>query len=300
MRYAARAPLRIDFGGGWTDVPEYSRVHGGAVLSAAITRYVRGSIARPAADGVAHVLRGDRSYLSYSLDVPTGAGLGASAAQTVLWVTLVKTTIANVSDRAEVAEIACEIARLLGVEGGKQDEYSSALGGVNLFTFSDTVHSERLSLSTSFADELRSRLVLVYCGARRFSGRLHEQVWARYRLGDADVLDSLGKLSRVARDMKGALEAQDLQGFGELLTENWECQKVLHPSISTPRLDEIVTAALAGGALGGKACGAGGGGCLVFLAKSGEEERLRQILKRGKSSIIEFDFDTYGVHLTKG
>jgi D-glycero-alpha-D-manno-heptose-7-phosphate kinase len=300
VRYTARAPLRIDFGGGWTDVSIYAESEGGAVLNAAITRYVRGSIARPELSGVLHPLRGDRSYVSYTLDLPSGAGLGASAAQTVLWVTLVKTTIANVSDRREIAEIACQIGSLLGILGGKQDEYASALGGIRYYTFRDTVQAEQLDLGSVLTEELRSRLVLVYSGASRLSGSIHEHVWGGFRAGEPGVAGALASLRRLAREMKDALLSHDLDTFGDLLTENWESQKALHPSVTNPQLDDIFDLARRFGARGGKACGAGGGGCLVFLSSSGQSERLRQAFKDRKLQVIDFDFDTYGVHLRKG
>lgn len=300
MRYTARAPLRIDFGGGWTDVPLYAETEGGAVLNAAITRYVRGTISRPAPGGMLHALRGDRSYLSYQLDLPTGAGLGASAAQTVLWVTLVKTTIANVSDRREIAEIACQVGALLGIVGGKQDEYASALGGITYFTFGAGVHAERLDLDPDFVQALRARLVLVYSGAQRLSGSIHEHVWDRYRQGDAGVVGALASLRQLAADMRASLLAHDLEAFGDQLTDNWEKQKALHPTVTNPEVDDIVELALRHGARGGKACGAGGGGALIFLVAAGETERLRQALQSRRLQVIDFDFDSYGVHLSKG
>jgi D-glycero-alpha-D-manno-heptose-7-phosphate kinase len=300
MRYKARAPLRIDFGGGWTDVPIYAEREGGAVLSAAITRYARGFIARPEAHGVIRALRGDRSYVSYTLDVPPGSGLGGSAAQTVLWVTLVKTTIANVSDRREIAEIACRVESLLGILGGKQDEYASAFGGINFFTFGKDVEAERLDLSPSLLNDLRSRLVLVYSGESRISGSIHERVWGRFLDGEPAALDALHALRRLASELKEALVSGDLDSFGELLTENWRRQKQLDASVTDRTVNDVFDFALANGAMGGKACGAGGGGCLVFLSRAGRHEELREAMSRRGLKTIEFDFDTYGVHLTKG
>ena len=300
MRYKARAPLRIDFAGGWTDVPFYAEEHGGAVLNAAITHYAHGHISQPSGEGLLRALRGDRSYVSYTIDVPPGSGLGTSAAQTVLWVTLVKTPVANVSDRREIAEIACQIARLLGIVGGKQDEYASALGGISYFTFGDTVEAERLELDRATVADFRSRLVLVYSGATRTSGSIHERVWARYRAGEAPVIAALHRLRQLAGEMREALLGHDLQSFGSLLNENWACQKALDPSVSYPELDGLVEFARANGAIGGKACGAGGGGCLVFLSGEGETERLSTALSSRGLRLLDVDFDAYGVFLTKG
>ena len=300
MRYKARAPLRIDFGGGWTDVPYYSDEHGGAVLNAAITQYAHGSISQLERDGFLPRIRRDRTGLSYTVDVPPGSGLGTSAAQTVLWVALVKTTIANTADRREVAQIACQIGQMLGIVGGKQDEYASALGGISFLTFGDSVEAERLELDPAFVDDLRSRLILVYSGASRMSGSIHERVWARYRSGEEGVVTALHRLRELAGEMKEALLTRDLQSFGQLLDENWACQKALDPTVTYPDLDSLMELAAASGSIGGKACGAGGGGCLVFLAKEGEKERLLGVLQTRGLQMIGFDFDTYGVHLTKG
>jgi D-glycero-alpha-D-manno-heptose-7-phosphate kinase len=217
----------------------------------------------------------------------------------VLWVALVKTTIANVADRTEIAEIACQIGGLLGIVGGKQDEYASALGGISYFTFRDTVRAERLELDRAFAEELRSRLVLVYSGASRVSGAIHEHVWARYRRGEPRVISALHRLRELADEMRDTLVTHDLDAFGRLLSENWECQTHLDSSVSYSELDAVIDLAGSSGALGGKACGAGGGGCLVFLAREGETERLRSSLVHAGLRSLDVGFDTYGVHLRK-
>jgi D-glycero-alpha-D-manno-heptose-7-phosphate kinase len=300
MRLKARAPLRIDFAGGWTDVPFFAEDKGGAVLNAAITHYVTGYIARPDVTGVLHTLRGDRSYVSYSLDLPSGSGLGASAAQNVLWLAMVKTSINNTSSRSEIAEMACRLSEMLGILGGKQDEYAAALGGIHFFSFDGVVEAQPLDLPLSFQDELRSRLVLVYSGKSRLSGSIHEHVWSSYKAGHAPVNAALDGLKRVAQEMKVALEQQNLEVFSDLLNQNWAYQKELHPSVTSPELDDLFEFAFAHGVQGGKACGAGGGGCCVFAVEADGSDRLRAALKTRKLDVIDFDFDTYGVFVSKG
>jgi D-glycero-alpha-D-manno-heptose-7-phosphate kinase len=311
MRYEARAPLRIDFAGGWSDIPIFAEAEGGAVLNAAITRYATGFISRPETANVPGIagpsmagsllskLRGDRSYVSYTLDLPVGAGLGASAAQMVLWATLVKTPIANVSDRCQIAEIACELAKLMGILGGKQDEYAAALGGINFLTFGDSVRAERLSVDTSFLDTLRSRLVLVYTGESRLSSDIHEGVWERYRSGEHVVVEALRRLAEIATEMKTAMLAGDAESFAGLMNENWSSQKALHPSVTNERIEEIMDLAMRNGGIAGKACGAGGGGCLILVSAENRGQELRQALAGARVQVIDFDFDTYGVHLKK-
>jgi D-glycero-alpha-D-manno-heptose-7-phosphate kinase len=300
MRLKARAPLRIDFAGGWTDVPFYAEDKGGVVVNAAITRYVTGHIARPDATGILHALRGDRSYASYSLDLPSGSGLGSSAAQNVLWLAMVKTSINNTSSRSEIAEMACRLSEMLGILGGKQDEYAAALGGIHSFSFDGTVEAQRLELPLPFQDELRSRLVLVYSGKSRLSGSIHEHVWTSYTAGHGPVLAALNGLKRVALEMKDALQQRNLEVFSDLLNQNWTYQKELHPSVTSTDLDHLFDFAFAHGARGGKACGAGGGGCCVFAVEAGGADRLRAALKTRKLEVIDFDFDTYGVFVSKG
>lgn len=300
MRLKARAPLRIDFAGGWTDVPFYANEKGGAVLNAAITRYVTGHIARPDTTGILHALRGDRSYASYSLDLPSGSGLGSSAAQNVLWLALVKTSINNTSSRSEIAEMACHLSEMLGILGGKQDEYAAALGGIHFFSFDGTVKAQRLELSLPFRDEMRSRLVLVYSGRSRISGSIHDHVWSRYRTGNQTVHAALDGLKRVAGEMKDALDEQNLDDFSKLLSENWAYQKELHTSVTNTDLDDLFEFAGRYGAQGGKACGAGGGGCCLFAVEAGGSERLRAAFQTRKLNVIDFDFDSYGVYVTKG
>lgn len=299
MHYRARAPLRVDFAGGWTDVPLYAEAEGGAVVNAAITLYATGHIVRPEGGARPRLFGGGRSSVSYQVDAPPSAGLGASAAQTVLWVTLVKTTIANTSERREIAEIACQISDLLGILGGKQDEYASALGGVNFLTFGASVDVERLELGASFLAQLRSRLVLVYSGQSRLSTSVHQEVWERYRRKEASAVEALSSLRRLAGEMRRALVAGNLDALGELLTENWANQRRLDPSVTNSTLDHIFDVARHNGAQGGKACGAGGGGCLLFATAEGEKERLVEAFEKMRLSVLDFDFDTYGVHLKK-
>lgn len=238
--------------------------------------------------------------MSYSLDLPAGAGLGASAAQTVLWTTLVHTTIANVADRREIAEIAWRIGNLLGILGGKQDEYSSALGGINYMTFGHEVGVERITLDSRMVDDLRSRLVLAHTGETRISSDVHVAVWDRYRAGDATVIHALRELKRTAGELREVLIGGHFDRLAALVDQNWNAQKALTSWSTTPATDALLELAGRNGAIAGKACGAGGGGCVLLIARGQEGPRLAAALRSRKVRILEFGFDTYGVHLRKG
>ncbi|GAC1403576.1 MAG: GHMP kinase [Chloroflexota bacterium] len=299
MRYEARAPLRIDFAGGWTDDVLFAQEEGGAVTSAAINQYAHGYTSWPVRGGPIAVLRSDRSYLSYSTDLPLDAGLGALGAQIVLWATLTKVPIANTSSRTEIAEMACGIAQTLNILDGRQDQYTSAIGGIVHITFSDTVQAERLEFDPAFLDTLRSRLVLAYGGPHGTSAGLAESVWSRYLSGDKHVTDALRHMRTIGNAVPDALHAHDIEGLAALIGDNWKQQKVLYPSTIRAYADGVIEFAERNGALAGKCCGREPAGALLFVAAAGSVPQLRTALKSRGIHTIDFDIDTYGVHLKK-
>jgi D-glycero-alpha-D-manno-heptose-7-phosphate kinase len=167
-------------------------------------------------------------------------------------------------------------------------------------SFSAGVHVERIEPRLSFVDDVRSRLVLVYTGRSRVARVVVDRVSSRYRAGEPAVAAALAGLKRTAEAMRAAILAEDLGAMGGLLLENWSYQKELDESVSNRELDGVFELALRNGALGGKACGMGGGGCVVFLSGPADGERLRSALRGRHLTVIDFDFDSYGVFVTKG
>jgi D-glycero-alpha-D-manno-heptose-7-phosphate kinase len=120
--------------------------------------------------------------------------------------------------------------------------------------------------------------VLVYTGLSRISGDTITAVRDAYLAGDARVVHALARTRTLARDMAAALRAEDLDTLGILVGEQWTHQRALHESISTPRIEAIVAAAARAGALGTKALGASGGGCVLAIAADGREDELARAL----------------------
>jgi len=286
MKITARAPVRVDLAGGWTDVHYFTDCEAGAVLNMAINRYVRGELARAALD----------FRVTYHTDIPPGAGLGASAALNVVWLALVNAALGRQLSREELAEQAYRLEDLLGVTGGKQDQYAAALGGINFFRFQEgAVHVEPLSLSDETVRRLQERLVLVYSGEPRLSGDIHERVWGGYRSGKTKVAAALRRLAAIAFEMREALVCGDLGSFGALLDENWRCQKDLHPSMTNETVEGLFRVAERAGAISGKACGAGGGGCLLFWCEEGAASRVASVLRDAAPQVIDFSLDRDGL-----
>jgi D-glycero-alpha-D-manno-heptose-7-phosphate kinase len=324
----ARAPLRIDLAGGWTDVAPYCRRAGGAVVNVAITLYAhvqvrprRGGVnlhavdlgaavtARRAAelrpDGELGLLKAAARRLGPSTgfevqtasDAPPGSGLGGSGA---LGVALVAAFAALEGARPMPAEVAQRAHRLeaedAGIVGGKQDQYAAALGGFQFLEFGDrSVSATRLDPPADRARELERHLVLCYSGASRLSAETHARVWQRYADGDAATVRALDGLRACAFEMRDAVAGGDVARTGEIVARNWAHQLALAEGMRTDAMRALEQAAAGAGAVGGKACGAGSGGCMVFVARAGRAFAVAEALRAAGATVLRFAFDGTGV-----
>jgi D-glycero-alpha-D-manno-heptose-7-phosphate kinase len=283
MTKRAKAPLRIDLAGGWTDVPEFADAEGGAVVNVTIDRFVRAA------------LGGDQ--LTYEHDVAAG-GLGSSACELVLAEALRNPD----ADLDDIAEAAFAAERAAGVIGGRQDQYAACYGGLSFMTFrrasseAGPVRIERLQLAEPLMLGLQRRLVLVDSGVARLSGQIHEAVWDAYARHDDDVTGALLALKQYGQAMRDALVSADFGGVRLVIDEIWTQQKRLHATVTNETVDAIFDLAMRSGASAGKACGAGGGGALVFYASSdGDSARLRQAFRAESLAVIDFAFTADGL-----
>jgi D-glycero-alpha-D-manno-heptose-7-phosphate kinase len=232
-------------------------------------------------------------------NAPAGSGLGTSASMGVALIGALSAFTGLTSLPYEIAEKASRIERQeLNILGGKQDHYASALGGINFMEFmGEDVKVSKIHISNDIIFELEKNLVLCYTGKSRLSGDIHAKVKEAYEKEDPKTRQALRNLRAIASEMKDALLKGDLTNFGKLLSENWENQKALHPSVTNPQIDAMFESAMESGALGGKACGAGGGGCLLFYAKPDCEHLVRKCLDKTDASIIDFNFDFNGLQM---
>jgi D-glycero-alpha-D-manno-heptose-7-phosphate kinase len=186
----------------------------------------------------------------------------------------------------------------LNVAGGKQDQYAAALGGVNYLEFKDPyVSASPLRLAESTINEMEKRLILCYTGHARLSGNIISAVMGAYRSGNDRTVRALHRMVGVSDEMRGALLRGEVDGLGPLLLENWACQKDLHSSVTNSDIDHLFDVALAHGATGGKALGAGGGGCLLFLAIADREHELSAALTDEGVQIMPFNLDRQGLQV---
>jgi len=325
----ACAPSRIDLAGGFTDVPPYCERRPGLVVNAAISPLLEVAV-RPTANPGWRIVSGRRVVrVSSRADLdplgeqrlvqgalletaapegleirirsgaPPGSGLGTSGASGVA---LLAALDAIVGRRRSPASLAREARRIevevCGHRGGGQDQAVAASGGFLEIAFDGPDgKARRVPVSDPVLEALRRRCVLVYTGLPRISGRLIEGVMRRFLRGEPSTRAALDALVECARAARRALEAGDIEALALAVAANWAQQKRLHPSITNARIERLFAAAAESGAIGGKALGAGGGGCLLFLARDGARASLLGVLGRAGARPLRFDFEPRGVRV---
>jgi D-glycero-alpha-D-manno-heptose-7-phosphate kinase len=307
----ARAPTRIDFGGGWTDVPPYCDEEGGFVCNLAIARYatVRLERRRDGNDEAGSAAEEELAQAALRIaalpgvqaridsDFPVKAGLGGSSAAGVAMMGAIEAFRALEAipsdaperqalrdaiplDRAAVAEASRRVeVEELHVAGGFQDHYAAAFGGALALSFGGGTRVHRLSMQRQTVRELEARCTVVYTGHSRISGDTIRAVLDGWAAREGRVVTALSHMRELARGMADSLVSGDLDTLGTLVGEHWTHQRALHPSITTPRIDEILERARQAGALGGKALGASGGGCVLVVAARGLEVPVRRAVE---------------------
>jgi D-glycero-alpha-D-manno-heptose-7-phosphate kinase len=306
-----RAPARIDFGGGWTDVPPYCDEMGGFVCNLAISRYATVTVTRGAQSGapnksnavdLAIASAATRRFDMHDVvvevhsDFPIGAGLGGSSAAGVATVAALAAVRGEILSPTAIAELSREIEiGDLGIAGGRQDHYAAAYGGALGLRFSaNHVDVQPITLGAEMRAQIEERCIIVYTGQSRISGETINAVLGAYRQGVPRVLDALQHMRANAEQIAAALGAGDLDRLASLVTEQWKHQRSLHPAIPTPLIDEIIAKARSAGAIGAKALGASGGGCVLVIAAAGRSNEVRRVVE-SLGEVLPFTVATRGV-----
>ena len=331
MLIRAKAPLRISFAGGGTDVPPFPEKEGGCVLNATINKYAYGTL-RPRKDGQISIesvdfgmsinynvdqelvydgkldlvkaaikkLGGQESTgfdLFLHSDAPPGTGLGSSSAMMVALVGLLKEFKNMPLTDYEIAHLAYVIERKeLGIKGGLQDQYAATFGGFNFIEFlKDRVIVNPLKISQDVINELEHNLLLCYTGKTRLSARIIEDQVSRYEHREEETLQAMRNLKEIAIEMKNALLQRRLNEFGRMLHHAWENKKRMSYSISNSEIEKMYEEARKAGALGGKITGAGGGGYMLLYCQFEKKHKVAERLKKMGGTIVDFAFDPYGL-----
>jgi D-glycero-alpha-D-manno-heptose-7-phosphate kinase len=305
----ASAPARVDLAGGTLDLWPLHVLHPGSVtVNLAIDlrarcRVRRGKsgfrvtipdlgyerrVARPA-----ELLSDPRAALAGALldaldvsepheielssEVPFGSGLGGSSAMTVAMAAALAASAELPFQGPGRVDLVRDVeTRVLGKPAGVQDYYPPLSGGLHRLFF----HSGRVDVWRRDADARAwpLHLTLYDTGAAHASGMNNWEIYRARLEGDQRVSAALDEVRNAARSMADAAERADFAGMGAALAAEWQARRRLAPVVSSPAIERVIERAVSAGAWGGKACGAGGGGCVVILSPAERTAEVRAVL----------------------
>jgi cytidyltransferase-like protein len=272
INFAWSAPLRIDFAGGWTDVPFIMEGKAGYVSNVAIKPLIE-------------LRNGQFNFSGY----PRGSGLSTSTAVKVIELISAKAYNADSKSLSQISEDLFRLEnRELNWAIGRQDQYSIVYEGFNCFEFHDDFAKPvPLIISKEQLEIFKKNLLLIHSGVSRNAQSAVEEVYQNYKTlkGSSALL----KIGQYGLDFARALHRSDFETCAIIMEANYKAQQELASSTSNDYLDKMYAFARRNGALGGKICGAGGGGAFIFYCKDPIELKLK--MKRQFVDCFEIDFD---------
>ncbi len=328
-----KAPFRISFAGGGTDLPNFFEKYGGVVINCTIDKYCYGTLIKRADSkvvinsdlgeelvlnlkdkleyngkfdlikAVINIIKPDFGFELYlHNDILPGRGLGSSASLAVLIVKLISTMQDISYDDYKIAEIAHKAeTEELKIKGGWQDQYAAATGGFSFMEFNgDKTIIYPLRVKEEIISELNHHLLLCYVGKSHFSG--DQQKDLENSITEEQATISLNELKKIAIDIKDSLLTNNLEEIGRLLHKSWENKKRVSKTISNERIDRLYDIALQNGAFGGKLLGSGGGGYLLIFHTPKKRNQIVKALQNEGGEIMNFNFEFNGakVWATRG
>jgi D-glycero-alpha-D-manno-heptose-7-phosphate kinase len=328
----AKAPVRISFGGGGSDLTHFFSKYNGAVINATISIYSH-AVLRKRNDGSIRIKSWDlneeinEKNLTIALkkksklgliqslinlikpeygfdleiysDFPSNSGLGGSSAISAAVLGCFNEFREDPWDTYELSELAFQAERLnFNISGGWQDQYACTFGGFNFIEFTketNIIHPLRVQKKTKL--ELEENIILCNTGISHNSGDIHENQKENMRNEDIEnlVKENVNHVYKI----KNQLLKNKLNDFGESLDISWQSKRQFSSKISSKKIDEIYNGAKKNGAIGGKLLGAGGGGFFIFYTNSQKRHELIKYLKEKKLDVFRFSFDEYGLQTWK-
>lgn len=323
-----RVPLRIDFAGGWSDDPTFSKRETGFVVNAALCSYVHANffvggktIRLFSEDSRKHVTITSPAQLTYDgsldrhkaalnmlpvtggveissrSDVPPGCGLGEAAALNVALLAGLARGRLEDYDADELFElgILLDIGEL-GLSGNRQDHQAAVFGGfAELECSADAIQRKSLQVTVNAATDLASHLMLFYTGQTHFTPQTYARIWGAYAEGNTRITEALRGVRDVALDVGPVLEAGDWEALADLVNRNWRFHLMLDATMSTPHTRSIEAAIRDAGAWGVKATGVGAGGCFLVVCPPDRREKIEAAADAAGAKRLEVEFSFEGV-----
>lgn len=300
-----RAPLRISFVGGGTDLAGFYKKYPGRVISAAIDKLVYVVVNRTPlidkvsarysiAETVDHPSELQHTRIKAALldlginknieiasfaTLPAKTGLGSSSSFSVALVKALNSFVGKKLSPREAAEAASRLEiDLIGEPIGKQDQYAAAFGGFNVIQFNPngTVDVKPVLLDYKKRLGLESHLLLFFTGITRAAS----SVLTEQKSNIDKKFDTLKEMADSVPEFEAKLLSGDFKGLGQMLHEGWLKKKTLASNVSNSTIDKFYDAGMNSGAWGGKVLGAGGGGCVMFLTPEDKKPAIREAVKK--------------------
>jgi D-glycero-alpha-D-manno-heptose-7-phosphate kinase len=331
MIIESKAPTRVDLAGGTLDIWPLYLFHPGAVtINAAISRYASCRIETNGGRTIRLVsqdTRAEETFASFDAlvrakryrlpllaeivkffspeggftlttdsEAPAGAGIGGSSAMAVAICAALDRFTGAGKSKVDWIHISRDAeAIVIHVPTGTQDHYPPAFGGAAAIEL-PAGGEHRVELRVNL-DELERRLVVCYTGKPRQSGINNWEVFKAHINGKKSVFANLERISEIAQEMRRALESGDWCEAGTLMHSEWTFRKKNLPTISTRVIDAIIAGARRNGALAGKVCGAGGGGCVVLLIEPEARKEVASAIENAGGKLLEMRVDRQGVQV---
>ena len=331
MKITAKAPCRVDLAGGTLDIWPLYLFHPGAVtVNFAVDVYASCTVserkdrrfvcrsrdlAREESFDSLEELRGTARYrlplpahllrfftprtgvsLLTDSEAPAGAGLAGSSALIIAVASALARLTGMSCGKEHLRETSQNIeAQIIRVPTGCQDYYPALYGGVSVIEL-DAGGIRRSSIAVD-VDDLNERIVLAYTGVPRQSGINNWEVMKAHIDGDRRIDRNFDRIRAIARGMRAALEKADWAEAGRLLREEWAHRRKNAPGVTTPLIDRLVEVTRRAGACGAKVCGAGGGGCVVFLVERGAQGRVAAAIEAQGVRVIPVRVASRGVRV---
>ena len=324
MKIVCKAPCRVDLAGGTLDIwPLYLNHPGAVTVNFAIDRYARCTLetndnpeielhsldlnlshSYASLDGVRDALLQSARHkhllaalavrffepkmgfrLTTHSEAPAGAGISGSSAMMIAVCSALNRVTNSGYGLEKIREIAQNIeAQMIRVPTGSQDYYPAMYGRVSAIELGPA-GIRRSSIPVDL-DELNRRFVLAYTGAPRNSGINNWEVTKAYIDGDPVVRKNFEQITSIAIAMRQALATGRWEEAGRLLRDEWAHRRKNAPGITTPLIDELIRRARRAGAVGAKVCGAGGGGCVLFLVQPDAKARVSALIARNGVTVL--------------
>lgn len=310
-----QTPLRVSLGGGGTDFPSFYRKYTGAVISTTIDKYIYVMVKKRFDNKFVAHYRGfemvdhpselkhnlikvaaiktgvtESVEVSTTADIPsTGSGLGSSSSVLVGLLHALYIYRGILPTKWQLAEEACNIEiEELKSPIGKQDQYAAAFGGINFISFEkDIIAPHPIEIDGYTLNAFEQNLMLFYTGIARSSS----QILSKQKDNIRYKIPILKLMTENAENIRNRLQEGNIHAVGKLLSYGWYLKKKMTRAITKPTLNEIYAMGMKAGALGGKICGAGGGGFMLFYCPLEKQDKLRDALKSLQELPFQFDKD---------